>query len=299
MTTPRPFIVRSSAVSGYAFCGRRLSLDRAITEGVVDPVADLDLPPDFRRGSPPADWGTCVHWYSQVALRAEFKGDAKLGDFKFNGFDQATADAFRYTPEQWVSGASMFSNQQTAEQTLRKSAMLLISRLPRKGSDWMAECSGVIPGLLSGHIDLLSADLDDIVDIKTTGTPPKDGKIETKYLWQLVSYALLVAHHTGHVPKRAHIVYVDRHAEWVCRTKPLDFTTPAGAALLKYHMDRLVRMKDRAQDRDEPVPGPHCDDCFCPYRPICRDALVPDGAAIVRPQEAIPLSVNPFNGAIP
>lgn len=298
-STPRPFIVRSSAVSGYAFCGRRLALDRAITEGTVDPVADLELPADFRRGSPPADWGSCVHWYAQTALRCEFKGDDKLGDFAYTGFDAVRAERAKFTPQQWASGSSMFSNEQAAQQTLTKAASLIISRLPRKDAKWTAEGSGVIPGLLSGHIDLLSDDLDDIVDIKTTGTPPKDGKIETKYLWQLVSYALLVAHHTGHVPKRAHVIYVDRHAEWVCRTKPLDFTTGPGAALLHHHMNRLRRMQDRANDCDEPVPGPHCDDCFCPYRPICRDALIPDGAAIVRPQESIPLSVNPFQGPTP
>lgn len=299
MAGPRPFIVRSSAVSGYAFCGRRLSLDRAITEGVVDPEQDLGLGADFRRGSAPADWGTCVHWYTQTALRCQFQGDDRLGDFKYTGFDQTRAELFKFTQAQWVSGASMFSNETTAQQTMQKSAALIASRLPRKDAKWLAEGSGVIPGLLSGHIDLLSDDLDDIVDIKTTGTPPKDGKIETKYLWQLVSYALLVAHHTGHVPKRAHVIYVDRHAEWVCRTKPLDFSTSGGAALLKHHMDRLVRMKDRAQDRDEPVPGPHCDDCFCPYRPICRDALIPDGAAIIRPQESIPMAVNPFASPTP
>lgn len=260
----------------------------------MDPVADLDLPADFRRGSPPADWGTCVHWYTQAALRCQFQGDDRLGDFKFTGWDAARAEQAKYSPQHWASGASMFGGESAAQATLQKSAALIISRLPRKDSKWLAECSGVIPGLLSGHIDLLSDDLDDIVDIKTTGHAPKDGKIETKYLWQLVSYALLVAHHTGHVPKRAHVIYVDRHAEWVCRTKPLDFTSSGGNALLKYHMDRLVRMKDPAQDRDEPVPGPHCDDCFCPYRPICRDALIPDGAAIIRPQESIPMAVNPF-----
>ena len=296
MSTPRPFIVRSSAVGGYAFCGRRLHIDRQICEGAVDPAADLGLPPDFRRGSPPADWGNCVHWYAQTALRAQFKGDAELGNFQFTGFDSAHADKFKYTPEQWISGSSMFSDEQAAQKTLHKSAALIISRLPKKGASWIAEASGVIPGLLSGHIDLIDSDLEDIVDIKTTGHAPKDGKIETKYLWQLVSYALLVAHHTGKIPKRAHIVYVDRHAEWVCRTKPLDFTQGGGAALLAFHMDRLVRMKDRANDRPEPVPGPHCDDCFCPYRPICRDALIPDGAAIVRPQETAPPVANPFAG---
>lgn len=299
MSTNRPFIVRSSAVSGYAFCGRRLAIDRQIHNGIVDPVNDLGLAADFRRGSPPADWGTCVHWYTQTALRCDFKGDDKLGDFRFTGFDQARADLFRYTPEHWASGSSLFASEQLAEKTLVKSAALIIQRLPRKDAKWTAECSGVIPGLLSGHIDLLSDDLDDIVDIKTTGNPPKDGKIEAKYFWQLVSYALLVAHHTGKIPKRAHIIYVDRHAEWVCRTKPLDFTQGAGAAALKHHMDRLVRMKDPANDREEPVMGSHCDDCFCPYRPICRDALIPDGASVIRPQEFIPVSVNPFAGPNP
>lgn len=292
---PRPFITRASAIGGYV-CGRRLVFDRAITEGAVDPENDLGLPADFRRGSPPADWGSCVHWYGQTALRCDFKGDEKLGDFKYTGFDVANAEKFRYTPAQWASGSSMFSNETVATQTLHKSGALIISRLPRKDAKWTAEASGLIPGLLSGHIDLLSDDCEDIVDIKTTGNPPKDGKIETKYVWQLVAYALLVAHHTGVMPKRAHVIYVDRHAEWVCRTKPLDFTTLQGAAMAQFLMDRLVRMKDAANDRPEPLMGSHCDDCFCPYRPICRDALMPDGAAIIRPPTHLPSTVNPFAG---
>lgn len=299
MSAPRPFIVRSSKTGLYAACGRALSFDRQITEGTVDPEADLGLPPDVFRGSPPADWGTIVHWYSQTALRAEFKGDAKLGDFTYTGFNQAAADAAKFTPQQWASATTLFSNEQVAERTLVKAATMLISRLPRKDAKWMAECSGVIPGLLSGHIDLISDDLDDIIDIKTTGRIPEDGKIEYKYLWQLVSYALLVAHHTGKIPARAHIVYVDRHAEWVLRTKPLEFDRGPGLAMLQHHMNRLHRMKDRAQDRDEPNPGKHCDDSFCPYRTICRDSLIPGGAHVIRPQEAAIASVNPFASPTP
>lgn len=287
------FNFRSSAVGGYSACERRLAMDRAIFDG-MDPAV-LGLGPGYRGSSPPADFGSCVHWYTQAALRCDFK-NGMPGDFTFKGYDETCAKNAQYTPQQWANGVKLFPSPEAAAATMHKAAVLAISRLPRKDAKWLAEAHGVVPELnFGGHIDLLTDDLDDIVDIKTTGHVPERGLMAVSHMWQVTGYALLVQKLTGHLPKRAHILYVDRHAEWVCRTQPIKFDTDEGRFLLETLESRLERWNAK---REDPAPkfGPHCDECFCPYRPICRDAILPGGASIVRAVEA-PIQVdNPFQG---
>jgi CRISPR/Cas system-associated exonuclease Cas4 (RecB family) len=285
------FNFRSSAVGGYSACERRLAMDRAIFDG-MDPAV-LGLGPGYRGSSPPADFGSCVHWYTQAALRCDFKND-QPNDFTFKGYDEARAKAATYSPQQWASGVKLFLNESVAQQTMHKAAVLAISRLPRKDAKWLAEAHGVVQELnFGGHIDLLTDDLDDIVDIKTTGRVPEDGKMHVSHMWQVTGYALLVEKLTGHRPKRAHILYVDRHAEWVCRTQAIKFETDEGKFLLET-LETKLRTWNTGPVDAAPKFGPHCDECFCPYRPICRDAILPGGASIVRAVEA-PITVdNPF-----
>jgi CRISPR/Cas system-associated exonuclease Cas4 (RecB family) len=217
------------------------------------------------------------------------------GDFTFTGFDEAAAKAAAPPAESIRLAEQLFSSPAAAQQAVHNIAGLVIQRLPGKGHEWMAECAGEIPGILTGHIDLLTSDLEHLVDIKTTGQMPENGKMKPEHLWQLVAYALLVLHHTGKPPHYAHILYVDRHGDWVCRSKALDFYDVSGQALLRelYHWLEVTKNNAYAPT---PVFGPHCDGAWCPYRQICRDASVPGAAAVVRRHEPVAVSSNPFTG---
>jgi CRISPR/Cas system-associated exonuclease Cas4 (RecB family) len=286
MTTQPEFIERSSAVGGHMACDYRYIIDKGIALGEIDST----LAP--RVDTPPTAFGQWVHWYSQTALRAEFKHVD--GDFTFQGFDEQRSLAAKPGPSNWQLAIKLFSDDKAAERAMAHAAELVIQRLPKvPKSQWMAECAGSVPGLLTGHIDLLSADHEHLVDIKTSGQQPEGGKMKTEHMWQLVAYAVLVMHHTGKPPHFGSIIYVDRHGDWVCRTRAIDFTSEEGRTLMTALVNKIAAQK-RGDVMAFPNMGTHCDSGFCPYRPFCRDALVPAGAAIVRRIEAAVVSANPF-----
>lgn len=286
----RSYTERASAIGGHIACGHRNYLDRAIFEGRLT-LADIGMKDSGRQDTPPTALGTWAHWYTQCALRAQFK--SAYGDFAFTGFDEAYAQSQMPEPRLIQLASSLFSSPGAAQAAVHNIAGLVIQRIPGKTCrKWLAECAGNIPGLLTGHIDLLSADLEHLVDIKTTGQPPEHGVMKPDHMWQLVAYALLVVHHTGQPPHYGHVMYVDRHGEWVCRSKPIDFQSPQGVLLMN---ELLEWLKSRTPSRT-PVFGPHCDSGWCPYRAVCRDLVVPGSAAIVRRHEPVAVSSNPFTG---
>lgn len=286
----KKFIERASAVGGHIPCGQRNFLDRALYEGRLT-YGQLGMTDSGRTDTPPTAFGTWVHWFTQVQLRCDFK--KADGDFLYDDFSVARAEAVKPTQELWTIATKMFAGDAAAQLAMAHAAGLMLARMPGKGSEWMAECAGNIPGLLTGHIDLLSADLEHLVDIKTTGQAPADGKMKPEHLWQLVAYALLVEHHCGRPPHFASILYVDRHGEWVVRTKPIDFSTDHGRGL----MTELRRWLETTRDgvySSIPNFGPHCDSAFCQYRGVCRDAVVPGAAVIVRRHDPVMTVSNPF-----
>lgn len=289
---------RASQIGYYQRCLHRMSLDRRLALGELT-LAQLGLPVSVRESSVPADFGTFFHWYMQCALRCDFKNTTN--DFVFRGWNKAEADTHQPSTQAILNGAKLIGSEQQAYAMAGRMCQLAIPRMPRKDTNWMAEAYGVMPGLLGGHIDLLSEDLDDIVDIKTTGTCPVNGKMKPAHMWQVAAYALLVYAATGHLPKRGHILYIHNRGEWVCRSNPLEFDTPFGNGLLDHLAARLEFYGKEEQNRGAcaPSPGDACDEDFCPYTSICRDKLIPKGAHVYRPEEAPLLSVDPFSGTTP
>jgi hypothetical protein len=258
----------------------------------------LGLPVGVRDSSPPADFGTYAHWVFQCALRAQFM--TVLNDTQFIGWDQQAAVDREPDAAVFANAATMFASEQIARDTALKMAANAVPRLPRKSGNWMAEVHVQIPGFLGGHIDLLSEDLEDIVDLKTTGTAPTNGKMKPAHMWQLVAYAALVLHATGKLPKRACILYVHNRGEWVCRSNPIDFESEHGQYLVSSLFARLGYYANENSHRGafSPSPGDDCDGDFCPYTTICRDKLIPKGTHISRIEEPPLLTVNPFEGTI-
>lgn len=271
-------------------CGQRNFLDREIFEGRLT-LTQLGLQASVKADTPPTALGSVVHWYTQAALRAEFK--SADGDMAFTGFVEADAVAQRPDQAKWDLARKLFSTDKAMMDAVHYASGLIANRLP-KGKEWMAECAGNMPGLLTGHIDLLSSDHEHLVDIKTTGQIPEGGQMKPDHMWQLVAYALLVTHHVGRPPRFGSIIYVDRHGDWVCRSKPLDFH-----GTHQHLLTELFKWLELTRDymfAPTPVFGDHCDRSWCPYRQICRDAFVPGGAAIIRRHEPVAVSANPFGG---
>lgn len=263
---------RSSKVGYYMQCTERAWLDRRINEKALT-FADLGLPDDAeQKSSAPADFGTVAHWTLQCALRAGFPAD---GVFTPTAWDDAVALSKRPAPEVWTSGAKLFKNAALMESTLRKITAAGVTRLPRKGAKWLAE-AGFDVGILTGHIDLLTDDFEDIVDIKTTGTAPVGGKVKPSHLWQLVAYAVGVLGSTGVMPKRGHILYIHNRGDWICRSNPVEFTPE----LTGFLVQRIKAVTgEHASLLRAPAFGAACDD-FCSYVPHCHRHL-PRGAHVI------------------
>jgi CRISPR/Cas system-associated exonuclease Cas4 (RecB family) len=276
---------RSSKVGYYMQCTERAWLDRRIGEKSLT-LADLGLPADADSSSVPADFGTIAHWTIQCALRAGFPAE---GVFAPTPWNEDAARAKKPDPEVWLSGSKLFRQNDMAG-VLSKITTAAITRLPRKGSKWLAE-SRFDVGVLTGSIDLLTDDFEDIVDIKTTGTQPAGGRIKPAHLWQLVAYALGVSGTTGVLPKRGYILYLHNRGEWVCRSNPVEFTPELVGILL----NRIRAVSGPAAESfAAPAFGQACDD-FCPYVPHCHRHL-PRGAHIVDLDAAAgpPGSTDPF-----
>ena len=288
------FHPRASAVGYYMRCARRFALDRQLSLGLTT-LADLGLPTTTldRTSSPPADFGTYAHWVLQCAMKAQFK--SKMNDFSFSGWDQPAAENAKPDDSVLAHGAQLFSGGPTqAHDMAVQMARLAAARMP-KADGWMAEAYGVIPKFLGGHIDFLSADWLNIVDLKTTGTAPTNGKIKPAHAWQLAAYALLVYSATGVLPENGYIMYVHSRGEWVCRSQPIEFHSPAGQQMLDFLHEKLDEMR-RASPRSAFTPSmsDECDKDYCPFTSICRDKMIPRGSAIVRTPEPELASINPL-----
>jgi hypothetical protein len=278
-------------------CARRFDLDKQLAEGTLT-LADLGLPSDAKANvsSPPADFGTYAHWVMQCALRAQFKG--LKNDFEYTGWDAIAADAHKPEPEVLSHGAQLFSggSEHTAHNMAVTMASLAAARMP-KAVGWMAEAYGVYKNRLGGHIDFLSSDLDVIVDLKTTSTAPMNGKMKPAHAWQLAAYALLVYSATGTLPSEGYIMYVHSRGEWVCRSNPLTFHSPAGQQMLDFLHGKLESFSKKTLAAATPSFGDDCAKDYCPYTSICCDRFIPRGTSVMRTPEPELVSLNPLGAS--
>jgi hypothetical protein len=251
-------------MGAYLSCMTRAAFDRALADGLMKlEEHDEKAVTEARRSSPYACFGTWAHFYLQDALRCEFEGgrEAHIPDLEV----KATA-------------AELFQgDQDSAEAAIRQAATIAAKHMPvpRDGLPWIAEasCSGPI---LSGHLDFLSHDYLDVVDLKITSKKPPHGNAKPEHVAQVGgAYPFLVRERFGIMPQRATILYVDLHGTWACPVV-IDLMTPERQQFVNQIGDYAKFLRSKALfQAATPVFGPHCSDQWCPYRSICRDRVLP------------------------
>ena len=263
-TTPIPWKPRGSALGSYVACSNRAALDRAFYEHLLDLTEDeLKAILAARESSPYADLGTCIHFTLQDGLRCKW--------------GKGTRDDHIPDAEQWANAAGLFNKdiERTKAQVFR-SATLAGGHLQHK--KWVAETEVITP-FISGHIDFLSEDGEELVDLKTTAKPPLAGKAKPAHLVQVLIYCAALEYLTGKLPKRVTILYVDSiNAAWAY---PVHFDLTFEPLVAYMHSLRnfaLFLMGPHLYDSAVPSIGAACDD-WCPYTGICRDIILSASSA--------------------
>lgn len=265
MTAWKP---RSSSMGYYLACDYRAAFDRAVHEGLMAlPQAVVD---DQAKPKPSADLGTCIHWYMQDSMRCVFP----TGDPLTHKFTQAQLDC----------AASLFGHDIDSTLTvIQKVAQMAIPEMPPTpdGKPWLAETEFTDERIqvigCSGHIDFLSQDGSTIVDLKTTAKKPLYGRIKPEHLVQQIVYGLLV----GEPIRRCHVLYASSRGDWVCLSRPFEFTTEDGARFVEHVREYIQYLiGDQLMVRAVPRIGVHCYESWCPYTALCRDAIIPPAAPV-------------------
>ena len=243
MTGWRP---RSSSMGYYWTCEYRALLDRMAEEGTLTRPEDSS--------GPWAALGTITHHHYQTLLKARFHPSAEAP-----------------TPEDYVAAAELFDNDldqiPNAVDAMARQA-ILATPIPQDGRPWIAEGEYDDNPWVTGHIDLLSQDHHDVVDLKTTSRRPEHGLAKPENLLQMCAYRILV----GAECQRAHLVYVESiRARWsLCVT--IDFTTPAMVEFLVRVQQYLKYLRSPLlKNFAIPRVGDHCKRQFCPWREWCAD----------------------------
>ncbi len=268
--TKRAWRPRSSQMGAYLSCSYRAAFDRLIANGtfVLDPKQEAAVA-EARKSSPFADFGTCGHFYMQDGLRCEFEGGR---------------EAHIPTDEQKANAASLHGGDLLAcEAALRTATTLAAKHMPltTDGLPWIAEasCSG---RNLTGHLDFLSHNYEDVVDLKMTTRKPLNGHVKHEHFVQVAgAYPYLVREKFGVTPKRATVLYVSMRGDWVCPIT-IDLTTPDRLAYIEQIGEYAKYLKSKAMlVNTMPVFGHHCSEQWCPYKAICKDVVLPSAATII------------------
>lgn len=264
MTKPNKWKPRSSQIGAYLACDYRAAFDRALHEELfaLEPH-DAAAVAEARKSSPYAAFGTWCHFYLQDALRSEFEG----------GRDEHVPDeACR------ANAAQLFGGDLLATEAAVRQACTIAAKnmpIPADGKPWIAEAS-CTSRVLSGHLDFLSHDFADVVDLKITSRKPVNGKAKPEHYAQVAgAYPALVREKYGVLPQRATILYVDLHGTWVCPVV-IDLATPERLEFIDQVMEYAAHLRSKAMMKiATPRFGAHCDDGWCPYKSICRDRVMP------------------------
>lgn len=323
-----PWRPRASGLGNYLACLWRCANDRAIYEGTITDdqakeIGDFESTAYAPHGSI-IHWTTqvgigCVfppreptpeeveeaaeHFVDEVAAVAGCPGtwqDAK--DAALHAFRTGNPRAYAPPASDWAHALGkrdyktdaekgLFSgDEQRQKQAVAAASQMLANRIPRArdGRPWQAEVA-VEADWITGHIDLLSHDLTEIGDIKTTAKPPEMGAyLKPGYIVQIVVYGRL----TG--SRRAFIEYVDSlQGRWAARVD-FDLTTPERQAY-GAQLEAFCRfiMTDQLWAVAYPNIGPHCRDTWCPYQKSCAKKLFPapgtfyDMAKALRPSGVV------------
>ncbi len=270
------FVPRASGIGGYFACDHRAKLDRMRADGKLDFEVKDSL-------NPYAAFGTVTHYVLQTALGCQFP----------------TADAAAYAPsaEEIEVASQLFGGRPEAMHTHSKAvAGLAMEYVPGIDSTWFAEPAFEAFNL-TGHIDFLSPDKKVLVDLKTAQRKPDHNRIKPGHLYQIMAYRKLLLMCTGSAPDTGYVLYVDaKGAKWAL-CLPFDFNSAQAKSLagtVDKYLDYLL--SPALMDLAVPRMGNTCQGDYCPYTPICRDAVIPPAGTVnlAGLEEVVPRMSEPF-----
>jgi hypothetical protein len=274
---------RGSAIGYYYGCQMRALFDRAFAEdpGLFD--SDAHAAVEAKKGSSGyADLGTVIHYDAQTKLKAEFP----RGDHAPNVV-------------QWANATSVFKgNQDACKMAVQKASDHLAKVIgpDPDGRNWLAEVSVKRPWV-TGHIDLLSSDATELVDIKTTSKPPYYSHVPPSHVLQTLAYVQALSEQGLHV-KKIRIVYIaSQSVDWYMDC-PFDPCTPDMMQMREDLVAFGLRLKSAAFLKPGgavPNIGDACEN-WCPYTSLCRDKYAVkkgDQKPVAPPPQAVK-TLNPF-----
>lgn len=285
---PKKWTPRGSAIGNYFACSMRAMLDRLMYEQPeIFAPEDLSVVEGRKASSPYADLGTVIHYHAQTKLKAEF-----------------SAGAHEPTAEQLANAAQVFKGNESARDMAISKASDALARIigpDPDGRRWIAEPSLKRPWI-TGHIDLLSSDGTELVDIKTTSKPPYYTHLPPTHVLQTLAYVQALSETGIHV-KRVRIVSIaSQSVDWYMDS-PYDPTTEA---MMQLRSD-LVAFATRLRSKKLFEPGnavPNIGDAcenWCPYTHMCRDryAVAKGDKKPVDAPVAPIKKANPFGALMP
>jgi len=255
---------RASGMGSYLACNYRAAFDRAIHEGLftLEKEAKAEIA-GKKVSSPYAAFGTWAHFYLQDALRCEFDG----GREKHLPTDEDKQGAAA------LHGGDLAATESAVRHVATNAAKHM--PLPRDGRPWRAEtaCSA---RYLQGHLDFLSQDFLDIVDLKTASRKPPGDRPKPEHIAQVCgAYPALVHEQFGVWPERAHILYVGSDGLWAMLVT-IDLQTEERKQYIQQTIDYCNFLRSKTfMGIAMPNLGSHCSDMWCPYTSLCKNKLMP------------------------
>ncbi len=274
---------RGSAIGFYFGCTMRAAFDRLMKEHPeIFSDADHAGVAAKQSSSGYADHGTVIHYESQTKLGAVFPGGNHAP-----------------TPEQVKNAAEIFKGNEAARAMACMKASDTLAKIigpDPDGRQWNAEVT-VKRKWITGHIDLLSSDATELVDIKTTSKPPYYTHVPPSHVLQVLAYTQALAEMGLHV-KKVRIVYIaSQSVDWYMDC-PFDPNTDDMMRLREDLVAFGLRLKSASflkPGNAIPNIGDACEN-WCPYTHMCRDKLAVqkgDKKAVDAPAVQV-RAANPF-----
>ncbi len=262
---------RASSLGYYIACDYRAALDKLVASGQMPAVPYVP--------APYADLGTMIHYTLQQAMGCVFP----------NGHQGPPG------PDTLINAATLFKDLNACAVAIAAATALAQANMPKKPGVWFAE-RAFKARKLQGHADFISADGEDLVDLKTTSRKPDHCRMKSEHFIQMCAYKYLCP-----TLRRGHVLYVDSlKAQWAMCIE-IDFETEHMKEFMVQLEQQLKYLTSKRLDQNcFPHLGAHCSSGFCPYIGMCKDKLIPEAGIPVEHVTMRPTTTNPFAlGATP
>lgn len=279
---------RGSAIGYYYGCQMRAAYDRMMAEHPeMFSAADLAAVEAKKSSSGYADLGTVIHHRTQKKLLSEWPGG-----------EEAPSEA------QLLNAGTVFKGNAAARDMAIEKASTHLAKVigpDPDGRNWMAEVSVKRPWI-TGHIDLLSSNATELLDIKTTSKPPYYSHVPPSHVLQTLAYTQALSEMGLHV-KKIRIVYIaSTSVDWYMEC----VFDPTTDDMMMMRAD-LVAFGKRLKSAGLLKPGgavPNIGDAcenWCPYTTLCRDkyAVKKGDQKPVDPPQAPVKGMSPFGASMP